>query len=143
MAFGGAVGGAQRLLTSLDRMEETVSNVLDTARIDEGKLAFTPEEVNLGATIREVTQALDEAAKSKQVRLVYEAPDDLTLRADPRALGAVLRNLVVNGVDAAAGTPEAEVKVIVATSDSHATIEVRDNGRGAAGGALAGKRRQL
>ena len=121
---------SDRLLTSLDRMEGTVSKVLDTARIDEGELTLQPETVDLATFVEQTIDSLDGRANSVGVKLEHGVPGDLTLRADPGALGSVLRNLITNGIDAAAGAPGAVVTISASAEPPCAVIEVRDNGRG-------------
>lgn len=120
----------ERLLKSLDRMDETVSNILDTARIDEGKLALAPEAVILAPCIHETIDLLEAAAQGAGVTVEISANDELTVYADRRALAAVLRNLIANAIEAAAGTENATVTVAANTSAAGTVVEVRDNGRG-------------
>ncbi len=120
----------ERLLKSLDRMDETVSNILDTARIDEGKLALAAEAVVLAPFIHETVDLLEAEAQSAGVTVKISANDALTVYADRLALAAVLRNLIANAIDAAAGTENATVTVAANGSDAETVVEVRDNGRG-------------
>jgi len=120
----------RRLLASLDRMESTVANVLDTARIDEGKLPLSPQEVDAGHTLRELVQALANTAESRGVTLRAEVPDEVRLHADPQALNAVIRNLVDNALGAVTGSEDGAVTITAAAEPPCAVIQVRDNGRG-------------
>ncbi len=119
-----------RLLTSLDRIEGTVSKVLDTAKIDEGKFSLRPEPVDLATFVAEAIDSLAARANSVGVKLEQTVPADLTLYADAQALAAVLRNLITNGIEAAGGAPDAVVSISASPESPHAVIEVRDNGRG-------------
>ena len=58
------------------------------------------------------------------------ADDELTVYADQSALTVVLRNLIVNGIDAAAGAENATVAIEANKADSKTVVEVSDNGRG-------------
>lgn len=120
----------RRLLTSLDRMESTVSNVLDTARIDEGSLPLTPEEVDVVGTVNELVEALSDTVQTRNVELRTEMPERLHLPADIQALNAILRNLLDNALAAVTGIDGGVVVVRIETSPGEVTIEVRDNGRG-------------
>lgn len=121
----------ERLLNSLDRMDATVSNILDTARIDEGKLALEPKAVMLAPCIHEIVDSLEAVAHASGVKVEIAADDDdLTVYADESALAVVLRNLIANAIDAAAGSEHATVTVEANKSNSRTTVEVRDNGRG-------------
>lgn len=120
----------RRLLASLDRMESTVANVLDTARIDEGKMPLAPQEIDAARAVSELLESLANTAQSRGVRLRGEVADRLWLKADHQAFNAVLRNLVDNALGAVAGAESPTVTVAAAVSDGWALIEVRDNGRG-------------
>jgi signal transduction histidine kinase len=120
----------RRLLASLDRMESTVANVLDTARIDEGKLALAPHDVDVAEVVDELVESLANTALSRGVRLRTEIPEGLRVRADPQALNAALRNLVDNALGAVTGAEIPTVSVSASADDGWAMIEVRDNGRG-------------
>jgi signal transduction histidine kinase len=120
----------RRLLTSLDRMESTVSNVLDTARIDEGKMPLAPENVDVVRTVSELIEALSDTAQTRNVTLRAEMPEQLCLPADAQALNAILRNLLDNALAAVTGVEGGAVVVVIETTPGEAAIEVRDNGRG-------------
>jgi signal transduction histidine kinase len=120
----------RRLLASLDRMESTVANVLDTARIDEGRLPLSAGEVDVVHTVNDLIDGLSNTAQSRGVTLRMDMPARLHLDADPQALSAVLRNLIDNALGAVTGVDEGTVVVAAAADGDHALIEVRDNGRG-------------
>ena len=120
----------ERLLNSLDRMDATVLNVLDTTQIDEGKLALEAQIVLLAPCIYEIVNSLEAAAESAGVKVKIDADDELTVYADQLALTVVLRNLIVNGIDAAAGAENATVTIEANKVDLKTVVEVSDNGRG-------------
>lgn len=119
-----------RLLASLERMESTVSNVLDTARIDEDKLHLEANDVDVTQVIGELVEELTHTAHSRGVALHTELPERLVVRADPHALNAVLRNLIDNALGAVANTADGLVTVSARADSACAVIEVSDNGRG-------------
>jgi signal transduction histidine kinase len=120
----------RRLLASLDRVESTVANVLDTARIDEGRMPLSPEEIDVAHAVNELVEALANTALSRGVTLRAELPEGLYLDADAQALNAVLRNLVDNALGAVTGVEDGTVTVTARAEPPCAIIEVADNGRG-------------
>jgi signal transduction histidine kinase len=120
----------RRLLASLDRMESTVSNVLDTARIDEGKLSLAPDDVDAVGLVRDIIESMANTAHSRGVTLELNAPERLDVRADAHALTAVVRNLIDNALGAVAGVEKGAVAVSIQEGPQGAIIEVGDNGRG-------------
>jgi signal transduction histidine kinase len=120
----------RRLLTSLDRMESTVANVLDTARIDAGRLTLAPDDVELAQTVETLLETLATTAQSRGVSLEMQIPAGIRVRADPQALIAVLRNLIDNALAAVTGAEAPAIVVSASVDGGSALIEVRDNGRG-------------
>jgi len=120
----------RRLLTSLERMESTVANVLDTARIDEGKLSIAPQEVDVVGAVGDLVEGLGHTAETRGATLRTSMPERLELYADAQALNAVLRNLFDNAIAAVTGADDGAVTVTIESAPPFAIIEVRDNGRG-------------
>lgn len=120
----------RRLLTSLERMESTVTNVLDTARIDEDKVTLAPENVDVVVALRDLIDAMENTAQSRGIEVGIDAPERLMVLADRHALSSVLRNLVDNAIGAVSDTPNGRVTIGAETAGTQASIEVCDNGRG-------------
>lgn len=119
-----------RLLTSLDRMDATVSNVLETARIDEHQLSLQPDVVSPAESIARVIDAMEPAAHSAGISLRSSCSDDLEVWADRGAFETVVRNLVANAIAATEGVDGGEVTVSIDRHADGARIDVADNGRG-------------
>lgn len=119
-----------RLLTSLDRMEVTVSNVLETARIDEHQVSLQPDVVAPAPSISRVLDAMEPAADRAGVTLSCACSEGLLLWADRAAFETVVRNLVANAIAATGGEPDGKVAVSAVADDGRAVVEVADNGSG-------------
>ncbi len=120
----------QRVLDDLTRFETMIGNILDTARLEEGRVTLRPERVVLGAAVRQVFEELGERARAGNVALEAEIPGDLDVEADPVAVRTVLRNLVDNAVKATVANGGGRVRVAAHVEDDAAAIEVRDDGVG-------------
>lgn len=120
----------QRVLDDLSRFETMIGNILDTARLEEGRVALRPERVVLAAAVRQVFEELGERARAGNVALESEIPGDLDVEADPVAVRTVLRNLVDNAVKATVANGGGRVHVVAHVEDAAAAIEVRDDGVG-------------
>ena len=98
-----------------------VEDLLVAARADIGKVSIYPESVDLGSEILAIVGAL-EAERSRPVVVKSTS----MVRADPRRLRQILRNLVSNahryGGD--------EVLIEVRNGGSEVDLEVWDNGDG-------------
>jgi len=119
-----------RLLNSLDRMEATVSNVLETARIDEHKLSLQPDIFPPAQSIAGIIDAMEPSAHSAGVTLRSSCSDGLVVRVDRRAFETVIRNLVANAIAATDGMPDGRVTVSAVGGETLASVEVADNGCG-------------
>jgi signal transduction histidine kinase len=112
-----------RLLKDTLRLELQLENSLFFAHSSDGLL---PEAVPMRALILEVAADWPEIAVA--------VAGDATVRADRRALGSVLRNVLQN---AAIHGEATSVDVAVARANRRATVVLRDNGRGAPPGLVA------
>ncbi|HEY4939801.1 MAG TPA: PAS domain-containing protein [Rhizomicrobium sp.] len=108
---------------------DLISDMLDMAKIEAGKLELNLERVDLAGTIEDAVRLLRERATSGGVELSVEADKDLpSLLADRRAVKQVIINLVSNAIKF---TPAGgHVRVCAANDGDVARIQVRDNGIG-------------
>lgn len=119
---------AELLQTQLDRFEDLLADLLEISRFDAGAAVLDVES----SDVRDVVvRAVDLAAPLAERRgswLRVVVPEDRCVAdIDPRRVERVLRNLLVNAVEHAEGTP---VEVTVA-ADAHAVaVTVRDRGVG-------------
>ncbi|MHC4817491.1 MAG: ATP-binding protein [Planctomycetota bacterium] len=107
-------------LAEIERLDRTLRELLDFVRPREPRLA----EVNIRALFTDVLALLRPQCDHLKVRLEMEAPDDLTVRADPDRLKQAVLNLVLNGAQA---QPRGGVVRLRAGADG---IEVEDQGPG-------------
>lgn len=79
-----------------ERMGRIVSEVLDLARLESGRLELNQTRVELGAVAAKVAQQVSELPGAE--RLVLDVEEDLTAWADPARLEHVIFNLVENAI---------------------------------------------
>ncbi|NLR71378.1 hybrid sensor histidine kinase/response regulator [Novosphingobium sp. ERN07] len=121
------VGGAMG--RSLKHMGRLVDDLLDIARIDQGKISLKTEPVNLQdvATFaaETVQPAIDEAGHCLHLDL---GPQPIMLVADHARVTQIVGNLIGN---AAKYTPKGgEIRVTLREEGASAVLEVTDNGIG-------------
>ena len=81
------------------RMQVLVSDLLDIARIEAGRLRLTPKPVNLRSVVLEALQPLEELRRDRQHTLTLDVPEDLPqVYADPNRLAQILINLFSNAI---------------------------------------------
>jgi signal transduction histidine kinase len=113
---------------------DLITNLLDMAKLDAGRLVVDREPVDVGLVFEEVRALVAPVAlRSADVRLVFEPPPAGArfVRADALRLRQVLVNLVGNSLKF---TPAGEITVRIGADAGVAAIEVIDTGIGVAPG---------
>ena len=120
---------AADILQSSEYMSHLVHNLLDINAIEQGKFNLDPELLDLAATVSRVADGYRRRAADKRIRLdLALPPDEVTVRADARALRQVADNLVSNAVKFT--PPGGAVEVRVERRDGRVRFSVRDTGPG-------------
>jgi signal transduction histidine kinase len=118
------VSGIRRIVREARRLSALVIELLDAARLEQGRLVGEREPVDLVELARDV--ASRENYEGRRITVSAEAPVIGTY--DPRRIGQVIENLVEN---AAKYSPEeSEIRVRVGQRDGQALIDVTDQGIG-------------
>jgi protein-histidine pros-kinase len=122
---------AQNLRSNAQSLHNLVTDVLDIAYFDSGRIAMRESEFSLNELLADKCRALEPLAAAKRLRLAMELPQpELWLRADQIKLARVLRNLITNAIQF---TAQGGVTVAAALEpDGGATIRVSDSGTGIA-----------
>ncbi|WP_374679916.1 ATP-binding protein [Hydrocarboniphaga effusa] len=117
----------RQLRQKIERLSTLAERLLDSARLDEGKVAFQPQPFNLVQLIDKVIEQQAELAPLNQIQFSFDGlPAEIN--ADPQLIEQVLTNLVGNAVKySPGGTP---VCVQAHRGGDYAVIEVSDRGLG-------------
>ena len=112
-----------------DRLARVVENLLDFARMEEGKRPYRFEPIDTSAWLAEVATAFRAQASSNGHRIVAGIPDALPpVIADREALTTAVDNLLDNAVKY---SPDAEAVWLDAEANERTVmIRVRDRGAG-------------
>ena len=108
-----------------ERMSRIVSEVLDLARLETGRLELHPTQVNVAEAVRKAAAHHEALPGSDRVRV--EIDDGLSVMADAERLGHVLGNLIENAIKFSEDGP---IMLTAGRSDGKVTISVRDEGVG-------------
>ncbi|RYY58975.1 MAG: PAS domain S-box protein, partial [Chitinophagaceae bacterium] len=115
-----------RLDSQVDRLTVLISHLLDTTRIAEGQLVFTPEEFDLNHVVEDRLQELQ--LLTKRHALVQKRGELQMVTGDRERIGQVLVNLVTNAIKY---TPDGGNIVITTTDKTNgAEVAVSDTGIG-------------
>ncbi len=111
------------------RLIELVNDLLDVARLEEGRLTVTPQPVAVGALTREVLEDMAGLVDERHHRLHVEVPEGLPEAwCDPQLLRQVLLNLVSNAIKYT--PPGGDIAVRMVAGPDELTWSVRDSGIG-------------
>lgn len=111
------------------RMTRLVNDLLDVARIDQGRLFLKKEPINLGGVTKEVIENILPLANAKNVRVVFNPPQNVpSVLGDPEKLKLAIENLLSNSVKY---TPSrGKVIISLEKKDGLLIFAVSDNGVG-------------
>lgn len=120
------------MVDELDRFEVLLVDLLEISRLDAGVADLTLETVDAGSVVRSAVDAIRGLAAPSNSSIELVVPDEeLDVEVDPRRIGRILRNLLVNALDHGEGRP---VLVQLAGDDDAIAVVVRDHGVGLADG---------
>ncbi len=105
-----------------------LENLLSWSRIQMGKMLFEPNVFPVDQLVGMTIDFLEATAKTKEIEVVTEIPESLTVFADPDMFGAVVRNLVSNAIKFT--NPGGIVRVVAKAAGEQVEIAVIDSGVG-------------
>lgn len=129
----GPVNEAQKkMLVSIDRaafrLLGMINNILDSAKMEAGKMEISLAPVNLREVAARVNSLLESLGQRKHIKFELEGAADLTVNADAGLVERVFTNLVGNAIKF---TPEnGTITIGLADDGDHITAWVRDTGDG-------------
>ena len=130
----------RKILTILDRqslfMTRLVNDLLDLARIDQGKIRLDRQAVDLSASIEDAVACLQYAMEEKELELVVDEPaEPVHVEADPERVVQMIENLLANAIrfTRAGG----RIELAVEREADMCLVVVRDTGIGITPEALA------
>jgi PAS domain S-box-containing protein len=115
--------------TSANSIIQLLSGLLEWSQLQRGNISFNPQSVVLSISVKKSITLLNESAKAKNISIVTDVPENITVFADQQMLDSVIRNLVSNAIKF---TPKGGQVEIGATESelNTITISVKDDGIG-------------
>lgn len=110
------------------RLSSLIENILDFARIDQGRREWKKEETDLAALARTTLSLMEPLAVEKQITLSTILPENATATVDPGAIQQAIVNLLDNAIKFSAAGSTANLVVEPATDAI--LIRVTDHGTG-------------
>lgn len=114
--------------SSAAQAHRLAENLLEWARIQNGKMPFKPEALNLSAIIQSETDTFGASAFHKKIRVNCELDDAVRVFADENMVAAVIRNLISNALKFTGSN--GEVQIIAVRKQNTAEVSVADTGIG-------------
>lgn len=105
-----------------------LSNLLEWARAQSGRIEFTPENINLGTLSEELIAVLIQVANQKSIKISNEIGNDITIYGDKSMIAAIIRNLISNAVKFT--NIDGEIIISAKLLNNECVVSVRDNGIG-------------
>jgi len=105
-----------------------VNNLLDYRKIEEGRMEYNFENINIVQVVRFVYDFYKIRAEEKKLEFVLDIEkENIVIKGDEEKLKQVISNLVDNAIKY---TDSGFVKISVKEEDGYVLIKVQDSGRG-------------
>ncbi len=118
--------------SSGEHLLDLINDILDLAKVEEGQITLSPEELILNTVIENTINLMQPRAIAKQHSLTMALPEEsISVHADLRALKQILFNLISNAIQFTEPGGEIEVSAIELDNDT-VEICVSDTGIGIA-----------
>jgi signal transduction histidine kinase len=115
-------------LRAAKQMNRLIDDLLDSVRMQAGRLSLDVEEVSVGTIIRQAEETFRPLAEQRHVHFETAVQDGVTVRADPARVSQIVGNLVGNAIKF---TPEqGSVKLRATPDDKNVVFQVVDDGPG-------------
>lgn len=123
-------GIAESIQRAIERQTRVLNDLLDFSRVRTGKLALYCAEVDVGALVSRLADALDAMWRGGRIRTEVQAADPVLCHADAVRLEQIVGNLLDNAMKF---SPEGEEIVVrIRAEDGFARVSVEDRGCGIA-----------
>jgi len=119
-----------RMLADLARMEAMVTQILESARLERGRVEFKSEPLELGAAVARVVAHLEERARQERIRISCDIEPGLYVVSDPLALDVVVRNILENALAAVTPLGGGSIALSARALNGEVELSVRDSGVG-------------
>ncbi len=119
----------KKIRRSVARLTELMESVLNAARLEEGRITFTPEACALSEIVQEICESYAEVYPDHRVRLDTEHLSD-PVTADPKLIRQVVSNLTSNAIKYSPSGTTVWVKGYDDEAKGDVVISVRDEGVG-------------
>jgi len=134
LTTGVSIGEYQNLAANVieeaDNLLTTINSLLEIAEVSSGAGSLNLENVDIADLVREACDLFLPLAENKQLSLIFNGPETLTLTGDLKKLQRMVANILDNAIKY---TPNGgEIKVELRKKPEKAVISIKDTGIGIA-----------
>lgn len=116
------------LNNSINNLHILITELLEWASIQTGRIEFLPKKINLKKTYTKAIPFIEIDAKNKEIELIDNLDDDLVVYADSKMLETVFRNLLANAIKF---TPNKGNIIVSAKKQKNGIlVQIKDSGLG-------------
>jgi signal transduction histidine kinase len=119
-----------RMLSDLGRMEAMVTQILESVRLERGRVDLRREPLDLSGAVTRVVAQFEERARKDNISITTDIARGLYVLTDPLALDVVVRNLLENAVAAITPVGGGTITFVARRADNEIELAVRDSGVG-------------
>jgi signal transduction histidine kinase len=119
-----------RMLSDLGRMEAMVTQILESVRLERGRVDLRREPLDLAGAVTRVVAQFEERAHKDNITISADIARGLYVLTDPLALDVVVRNLLENAIAAITPVGGGTIAFVARRSEQEIELAVRDSGVG-------------
>ncbi len=122
----------EQTLSAVERITNLVDDLLNVAKIEEGRFGYSMSKQDIVSLIREVLESLTETAQSHSVRLILYPPKDTIpqLLLDREKIAMAFQNIIENGILYNVKNGEVRVSIELLKDQPYVQITIQDTGIG-------------
>ncbi len=119
----------QQVLNESKNTYALLENLLNWSKVEQNKMPFNPERLNLNDVCRYAMLNYEQLAKSKQITIQNKIPEDVYVTADQQMLQSIIRNLLSNALKYTLNNGMIQLQSTLVNKEK-AQITISDNGTG-------------
>jgi len=121
--------GLKTIISASNRMNETISTLLNITRIESGSIAISRKPIDIGMLLDEVLSEHRIAANNKKVKCTFSKPTTkVKIISDGVVLKEIFSNLISNAIKYS--TEGGNVQLSLKSSSKNVIVYVKDDGIG-------------
>ena len=118
-----------KMIVTNERSIRLIENLLNIARIEEGRILYRFENVRLDSLVQEALEGLEAKARQRSITIQYDAPHNLPLvKADKEKFYLVIENILSNAISYT--KPRGNIEIRTEPQEHTVLLSIKDSGMG-------------